>query len=149
MDRDSHRSLTVGDVMTPIPLTVSSQLTMHKALELMRDNQVRHLLVVGPNKMLQGMLSERDLQRHMSRLLETDAESVADRLPMLRPVAEIMTTDPYTAMADQPLEDVVEMMSQGKFGAVPVVDDKGRATGVLSSIDLLRLLAAWLSKDDA
>ena len=136
--------MLVSDVMTPIPLTVEPSLPLHKALTIMRDNKVRHLLVVSHGKLV-GMFSERDLQRRMSRDLETRLEKPGDRIAMLDPVEQIMTPDPYTARSDQELRDVVDMMHRGKFGAVPVVDDAGRPTGILSSIDLLRVLSNYLS----
>lgn len=136
--------MRVADAMTPIPLTIEPSLPLHKALDVMRENDVRHLLVVDASRKLAGMLSERDIKRHMSRFFETKLEKPGDRLAMLSPVADIMTPDPYTARADQALADVVDMMYRGKFGAVPVVDEAGHPTGILSSIDLLRILKAKL-----
>lgn len=136
--------MRVAEAMTPIPLTIEPNVPLHKALDIMRDNEVRHLLVTGAGNKLAGMLSERDIKRHMSRAFETKLEKPGDRMAMLAPVEQIMTADPYTVTADQDLREVVDMMHRGKFGAVPVLDETGRPTGILSSIDLLRILKAKL-----
>ena len=136
--------MLVADAMTPNPLVVAPSLPLHKALEIMRNNDVRHLIVVTGDTKLAGMVTDRDIKRHMSQGLETKDETPEDRRSMLASVAQIMTSDPYVVHADQPLKEVVDMMHRGKFGAVPVLDDADRPVGILSSIDLLRVLHGLL-----
>ncbi len=136
--------MLVGDVMTPAPLCVRRLLPLRDALEQMRDHAVRHLLVVDDDGALVGLLTERDLKRYMSRAFETKLEKPIDRMSMLAPVEQVMTAAPFTVRTHAPLRDVVLAMHDKKFGAVPVLDEEGKPAGILSSIDLLRVLAARL-----
>jgi CBS domain-containing protein len=57
---------------------------------------------------------------------------------MDRHVGEIMTKALWTALENDPLEKVEELMSRHRLSSVPVVDPHGRIFGILSSSDLLR-----------
>jgi CBS domain-containing protein len=51
-----------------------------------------------------------------------------------------MTRDVHTVAQDDPLADAVAVLVGRRIGAVPVVDDDGRLTGIVSYVDLLRQL---------
>jgi CBS domain-containing protein len=54
------------------------------------------------------------------------------------PIRTIMTRDPVTVRPDTGLERVLELFVTRDLGHVPVVDDAGRAIGVVSKTDLVR-----------
>jgi CBS domain-containing protein len=143
------RPMLARDAMTPNPITVAPDLPLYKALDVMRDNKVRHLVVCEPGEPMMGFLSLRDVQRHMSTTYETEAEKAGDRALMVVPVQEVMTTEPFMANEEAPLAELVERMAHGRHGAVPVMDHTGRALGVVSWVDLLLILHERLreSKD--
>ena len=58
-NRSSHDT-PVGDIMTPSPVTVSPNDTVHQCMELMTDGRFRHLPVVEAGRVI-GMLSIGDL----------------------------------------------------------------------------------------
>jgi CBS domain-containing protein len=53
-------------------------------------------------------------------------------------VADVMTRRPVSVRADTPLETVAAVLAGSRISAVPVVDDRGTATGVVSELDLIR-----------
>lgn len=53
-------------------------------------------------------------------------------------VATYMTTDPITATAVTPVEEVAALLATRRISAVPLVDDRGSIVGVVSRSDLLR-----------
>lgn len=57
-----------------------------------------------------------------------------------RTAADIMSTDPYTAGADTPLEDVATRMAEHGVDTVPVVD-RDKLVGLITRADLVRLVA--------
>ena len=57
----ASESSLVGSVMTPVIATVREDADLHEALETMRANGVRRLLVVGADKALRGILSIDDI----------------------------------------------------------------------------------------
>ncbi len=50
-----------------------------------------------------------------------------------------MTRDPRAVAVDAPLDEVVRLLQQRTFSAVPVVDHHGAPVGLISRTDLLRL----------
>jgi CBS domain-containing protein len=63
-----------------------------------------------------------------------------DRLPQER-VRQFMTADPVLVAADRPLTEVARMMIDAHIHRVIVADDERRPLGVVSSMDLLAVLA--------
>jgi CBS domain-containing protein len=61
---------------------------------------------------------------------------------MDRPIAEMMTRTVWTALENDPVEKVEELMARHRLSSVPVVDARGEIFGILSSADLLRLREA-------
>jgi acetoin utilization protein AcuB len=66
-------------------------------------------------------------------------------------VYERMTRNPVTASATEPLKDALAKMERGKFRHLPVVDDGGKLTAILSDRDVRLILPslAFVSKEDA
>ena len=52
-------------------------------------------------------------------------------------VGDVMSLDPVTVFADAPIEDAERLMRIHDFHGLPVVDDRGCLTGVISESDLL------------
>ena len=53
------------------------------------------------------------------------------------PVKEIMTTSVISVPETMPVKDVARLLSEKRITGVPVVDDEGRVTGVLSEYDII------------
>lgn len=53
------------------------------------------------------------------------------------PITDIMTRATVSARPDAPLETVIELMTHHHIGCVPIVDDLGRPTGIITKLDLL------------
>ena len=134
-------NVKASDVMITQLVTGTPDLRLYQALALMEQKHIRHLpLIDAENGLLVGILTDRDVKRHMSAAFRTDHEKAEDRASMLVTVADVMTRDPFSVRPETPLKDVVQAMIEHKFGAVPVVDAGRKPVGIITSIDLLRLL---------
>lgn len=63
-------------------------------------------------------------------------EQLADQTP----VSEVMTSDVVCVRADVSIDVLIESMLERGFSGAPVVDERGKAIGVVSKTDLLREL---------
>ena len=100
---------------------------VQRALELMKENRVRSVLVMEGDK-LAGILSQGDCAIRV--LLEgRDARTTK--------VAEIMTADPMTVKPDDHLESCMGLMANRNFRHLPVMED-GKVVGVVSIGDLVK-----------
>lgn len=76
-----------------------------------------------------GILSERDVVRALA------AESVR---ALALPVAKYMTRPVATCVEADTVDDLMEMMTQGRFRHVPVLDAQGQLCGIISIGDVVK-----------
>ena len=108
-------------------LTSPPNATVREAVERMTERRVGAILVVDEGKLV-GIFSERDaIQRVIAPGLDADRTLLA----------EVCTNEPQVVLRDSPLKDCVDLVKKHSFRHVPVVDDKGRPVGILSSRDFL------------
>ena len=101
-----------------------------------------HLLVVGDDKTLRGVVSDRDLLRALSPYVGTAAETTRDIASLNKRVHQIMSHQPITLKADATLSDAVALLLGHRISCVPIVDDQFRPVGIVSWRDILRASAA-------
>jgi CBS domain-containing protein len=80
---------------------------------------------------LAGILSERDVVQALA------AESVR---ALALPVTKYMTRAVATCLEGDTVEDLMEMMTQGRFRHVPVLDAQGQLCGIISIGDVVKTL---------
>jgi len=129
---------TAEEIMTENPTTVSEDTTLRDALELMQDGSIRHLPVLREG-LLVGMISDRDVQSLGLRLV-TDLESL-ERVDarLSATVGTVMSGNILSVSRIADLGEVIDLLVEEKIGALPVVDD-GKLVGILSYVDVLRVL---------
>ncbi len=141
--------LIVDDVMTRHPRTMSSAATILAAYEAMSSGNFRHLPVLDGKRSI-GIVSDRDILRHMPPLSHEPRDRAAHGQFLQRPIAEIMTQNPLTVLEGSPLEVVVELMLVNQVSAVLVEDQAATLRGIVTTVDvasaLLRLLRGEISQ---
>jgi CBS domain-containing protein len=123
---------TVNNCLTqkPQPLATISVRSDEKvvvALQLMRDNRVRAVLVINDGKLV-GILTQGDCAIKVL-LPGLDAKHVR--------VEEVMTIDPVTVKLDDPIEACTGLMASRNFRHLPVVE-AGVVVGVISIGDVVK-----------
>lgn len=118
---------TVGSIIEGQDLVCAeASLPVADAARLMRGHRVGAILVVEGERLV-GIFTERDA------LFRVVAEG---RDPQTTPIAHVMTANPTTISADKPFARAMEIMHEGSFRHVPVVDN-GRPIGIVSSRDAM------------
>ncbi len=69
-------------------------------------------------------------------VIQAGIERDPDRLARTR-VDEIMTPDPLAVRADDYIQSIWALMRDRKYAGFPVVDEKGRLTGIITQYDLI------------
>jgi len=134
--------MIAADIMTDNPRTIRSTDPVSDAVDLLHSMNVRHLPVVDGRGQLIGMLSDRDLGPLMRTLVEgADAERMVVPLSE-RAVADFMTGGVVSVGVDADVSEVIELMLTERIGAIPVVDDADNVCGIISYVDILRVLGA-------
>lgn len=118
---------SVGDVMTSNVVTLSPYHTFQEAVGLMANRPFRHFLVVEKDGKLAGVISDRDLLRALNRKPDWSKTIVG----------EVMTRETVTVQPKTSLSDAVGKMLEHRINCLPVVDERGKVCGILTSTDLL------------
>lgn len=130
--------MNVSDVMTADPVTLDVGVSLRRAFAVLDELDVRHLPVIEEGRLV-GMLSDRDLREVRAALSENGGN-----MPR---VADLMSGDVVSVDPETDLVEVIQIMLEEKFGALPVVDDDDRVIGIVSYVDLLREFAKTLSSE--
>ena len=131
-----HRFLTIEDqvdeilrvkrsesVMIEQPYTIKPDVPMSEAKKAMAEYGVSGLLVEEGGK-LAGIITRRDIT------FENNPK---------RKVSELMTRDVITAKAGLTIEQAKEILHKQRIEKLPVVDDKKRIVGLITSKDILKM----------
>jgi CBS domain-containing protein len=109
-------------------VTLTTDVSIADAIALLAKHRIGALIVAGDNKVIKGILSERDIVRAL-------AEDGAGALK--RSVSELMTANVKVCTEDHTVNDVMEIMTRGRFRHLPVERD-GKLVGVVSIGDVVK-----------
>ena len=128
------------DLMTLEPLTVRADDYLLDAAARMSQAGIRHLPVIGGDGKLQGMLGDREVRLAVGnpqRFLDEKATRV--KIQSMR-VQDAMIREPLKVNPDSPMSLLLTAFTDWRIGAVPVVDGDDRLQGIISYVDVLRVL---------
>jgi acetoin utilization protein AcuB len=124
----------VRDWMTHAVITVTSEMTLEEADEVLEEHGIRRLTVVDSGR-LTGVLSLGDV-RAAKASASSDHKNGTEQ-PL---VGALMTTDPITIPEQATLGLAAQTMLQLKVSGLPVVAENGELCGLLSASDLFRYI---------
>jgi len=110
-----------GSVIIENPYSISSDKSIQDALDYAEDKEISGLLVVDSDSKLVGIITERDL-------LFADPN---DR------IHDVMTKDVVTAKPGVTLDEAKEILHKHRIEKLPIVDDSGVITGLITSKDII------------
>lgn len=106
-------------------VTISPRISILKAMELMKQNSIRHLPVVEGGDLV-GFVTEGDL-RQAFLLSRVDKVFIED----------VMIKNPITISPEASLEEAAKLIFSHKIGGLPVVKGK-RLVGIITILDILQ-----------
>lgn len=130
-----------GTVMSSPPITIGSDEPVDAAVEMILGRRIGCLPVIERSGLI-GIVTRSDLlDREASATAAEPPSAERDDPDHAAPwtrltVDAVMSLDPVTASADDPLSMIVERMGRLGIRHVPVVDGERRVIGVLSDRDV-------------
>jgi CBS domain-containing protein len=133
--------LLVRDLMTERPRTTTADISLVQAARELIRTGLGALPVVAEDQRLLGMLSERELMRHLlaTEVLSSGAHHPAPAVQGKKTVRDVMTRQVLCVAPEQPVAEVAALMSNKDVERVPVVRE-GRLVGFLTRGDIVRKL---------
>ncbi len=121
-------ALKVRDLMHAPAVTVSAAITLSEAARILDDRRVGAAAVVADGGQLTGIVTERDLLRTVGHGID----------PHNTTVGEVMTSEPVSVGANEPVARALEIFRDRRFRHLPVVENGG-VTGILSIRHVVRV----------
>ncbi len=131
-----HKNMSIGQqaaqvrkvkraesVMIFDPVTINDKSTVADALALMKEFKIGGIPVISDDGALVGIVTNRDLR------FEKDYS---------RRISEIMTTKLITLSHSTNLAAAAEILQKYKIEKLPIVDEKGRLTGLVTYKDITK-----------
>lgn len=109
-------------------VTVQPDRTLAEAARILSGKRIGAVVVTAADGALCGILSERDIIRALG-------ESGAAALE--KPVSQAMTAKVVTCRPQTSIDELMEMMTSGRFRHVPILED-GRIAGIVSIGDVVK-----------
>ena len=120
----------VEQLMSRELVTIQENDSASRAWRLMLQYRIRHLPVLDEAGLLAGIISDRDLLRAQKSTEEAE----------LITVARLMTRKVLAARPDADLRDVAGAMARERIHCFPVIDNKQKLIGIITSSDILNCL---------
>jgi CBS domain-containing protein len=121
---DRALPVTAHDIMSPNPLTLRTDTSVHEAAQLLSEHRISGAPVISADGSIAGIISEYDL---IARIGST--------------VGDVMTRAVVHVQDTMPIDRVRAVLVTQRLKRVPVVDRDGRLVGLISRADLVRELA--------
>jgi CBS domain-containing protein len=123
--------MRIGDVLKAKPshdvVTISPEAGVRELIAMLAEHNIGALIVSGDGARVDGIVSERDVVRHLHH----------DGTVVNNTVGAIMTTDVETCDQDTHLDDLMKIMTERRIRHVPVVHDD-RLVGIISIGDVVK-----------
>jgi CBS domain-containing protein len=109
-------------------VTIKPEQSVTDLLDLLAEYKVGALVVSADGNVVEGIVSERDIVR---RLQEIGPELLQ------APVRDIMTAQVQVSSPDTDLDELMRVMTTGRFRHVPVIES-GQLVGIISIGDVVK-----------
>jgi CBS domain-containing protein len=113
--------------------------SLEAAVAMLARHRIGALLVLGPDRRVIGIVSERDIVR---ALAERGAAALSE------PVASVMTRKVVTCSQSDTVGDLMERMTTGKFRHLPVVEED-QVVGIVSIGDVVKHRLQEMERESA
>jgi CBS domain-containing protein len=119
------------------PIVVAPGTPLAACIDAIREGGVGDSVIVADaDRRLLGVLTERDV---FARLV--GAAPGGPAFDLAQPVETLMNRTPHTLHLEQPVRAALELMAQGRYRNIPLVDDEGLVVGIVRQQDILSYLA--------
>ncbi|GEP34557.1 histidine kinase [Nocardioides szechwanensis] len=121
----------IGDILkaksSSEVITIGPDAGVRELLALLSEHNIGAVIVSGDGKSLDGIVSERDVVRHLH----------SDGTVINTTVSAIMTAVVETAAPEDDLDGVMHVMTERRFRHIPVCQD-GELVGIISIGDVVK-----------
>ena len=123
---------SITSIMTKNVVCVKPDQVLLDVKHIYEKKKFHHHIPVVENEKLIGMVSLIDFMYNISGAGINDDNKVYSELK----VKDIMTSKPYSLTVDATIEDAAKVLTNGKYHAIPIVEDS-KVVGIVSTADII------------
>ena len=128
---------SIGLLNPPTPISMRDTSSVKDGLSVLKEQPVGCILLTDAAGKLSGIFTERDV---VKKIVLTQVLPAA-------PLADYMTHNPQTVEMTTPIAFVLQMMSEGGYRHMPVVDDELYPVGIVSVKDIVDYIVRSIRQD--
>jgi acetoin utilization protein AcuB len=138
--RLKYVAMRLSQIMTTQVITVGMDDEIGIIRELFERFHFHHILVLGEEGVLVGVISDRDLLKAISPFISTLIERPEDLRTLKKRAHQIMSRHPVTASRDQHIKDAAALMLNRQISCLPIVRPDKTVEGIITWKDIMRWL---------
>lgn len=132
--------MSVSNVMSRRLITMELDDDLAKAKSIFDSTNIHHILVTH-NKELVGIITDRDVYKHLSPTIGTNKESAKDTMLLYKKVHLIMERNLITAKASTSLNEAALLFHDNHISCLPIVNNDFHPIGIITWRDIIKILA--------
>ncbi len=138
-------STPISEIMTTNPVTLTPTDILDTAHDLFKTHGIHHILIVHEDQLV-GMVSFADYLRVIRNLGDNNDEKITNqRLLNSITMSDVMTDKMVCLHPDDSINDALQLFKLNRFQAIPVVDEKKKLLGIVTTFDILLLLEKYMT----
>lgn len=138
--------MTVSHIMTRDVISLDLDNTLEDAKKIFESHRIHHIMIIGDDHALAGIITDRDLYKHLSPSIGTLKETRLDLAMLRKKVHLIMEREVVTARPNLCLNEAAYLFHKHHISCLPIVDDKEHPIGIITWRDIIKLLAYQFKK---
>ncbi len=132
--------MKTASLMTMELKTAKIGTDLFTAYDTMKEHGIRHLPILNDDKVIVGVLSDRDVQRAMI-VTENGPTEQSFQFRETDRVEHYMSWPAITIPQEADISQAAQTMVDKKISSLLVVDNRGQVRGILTAEDLLKYLS--------
>lgn len=134
-----RKNETIKHIMSDQVLSVQQGQKLSEVYQIMSQQGVHHVPVLKQQTLV-GLVSFTDLMSLNFNQTGWGEQGLAAMIDQQFSITDIMSTRLTTLNTSQTIRDAVELLAEGGFHSLPVIDEQQHLAGMVTSTDLIRYL---------
>lgn len=132
--------MSVEAIMSRDLITLDLDDELAKAKRIFDETNIHHILITDKHKLV-GIITDRDLHKHLSPSVGTCRETTKDALLLNKRVHLVMSRKLVTAAPSISLNEAVLLFHDNHISCLPIVNKNLKPIGILSWRDIIKIVA--------
>jgi len=137
--------MLVKEYMSKNVICVEENTSVIDATKIMKENNIHRIPIIGNGKLV-GIITDRDLRSAAPSQVISFDKVERELMPELHSllahveVKTVMSRDVITTIPDSSIFLAAALMLEHLVSCLPVLDSKGKMVGIITEVDLLKVL---------